>query len=159
MIENKPKYSIIEAKTKLEAYCAYQERCSFEIYQKMRSWNLNFEDQDILVADLISNNFLNEERFAEAYASGKFNIKNWGKTKIKTYLKSKKISAYSITKALKAIDNEDYIKTLEELADKKWSQLTGKHWEKIGKLKRYLHGKGFETELLNDIIQTYIKYE
>lgn len=156
MIQHKPKYSILEAKTKLEAYCAYQERCAYEVYQKLWEWQLYVEDHDVLVADLISNNFLNEERFADAYAGGKFRIKKWGKTKIKTHLKAKQISAYSINKALKSIDNEEYVATLNTLADKKWAQINGNHWEKLAKLKRYLHGKGFETDLLNDIFQTYI---
>lgn len=156
MIEYKPKYSLLEAKAKLESYCAYQERCAYEVNQKLWQWHLNAEDHDILVADLISNNFLNEERFAEAYATGKFRIKNWGKTKIKTQLKAKQISTYSINKALKSIDSEEYITTLKTLANKKWSQLEGHHWEKLAKLKRYLHSKGFETDLLHDIFQTYI---
>ena len=66
MDDNKPKYTILEAKVKLESYCAYQERCAFEISQKLWLWKMHTEDHDILIADLISNNFLNEERFAEA---------------------------------------------------------------------------------------------
>ena len=73
------KYSLLEAKTKLEALCAYQERCSQELDRKMRTWGLDQEDRDALLADLISNNFLSEERFAEAYVSGKVNIKRWWK--------------------------------------------------------------------------------
>ncbi|MFK8045303.1 MAG: regulatory protein RecX [Crocinitomicaceae bacterium] len=157
MINLKPKYSILEAKVKLEAYCAYQERCAFEISQKLRLWNMHFEDHDVLIADLISNNFLNEERFAEAYASGKFNIKKWGKSKIKMHLKGKHISDYSINKAIKSIDPGEYENTLEVLARKKWENLSGNHWEKMGKLKRFLQNKGYETEILNDLMQSYIK--
>jgi len=156
MIDHKPKYTILEAKVKLEAYCAYQERCAFEISQKLRTWNMHYDDHDILIADLISNNFLNEERFAEAYASGKFNIKKWGKAKIKMHLKAKYISDYSINKALKSIDMDDYEDTLANLASKKWGNLTGNHWEKIGKLQRFLQTKGYESEILNELMQSYI---
>lgn len=157
MEDNKPKYTILQAKAKLEAYCAYQERCAQEITKKLWDWKMHREDHDILLADLISNNFLNEERFAEAFASGKFNIKKWGKTKIKNHLKAKKISDYSINKALKAIDMADYDETLSTMADKKWAQLTGSHWEKLGKLQRYLHGKGYEQDLLSNLMQKYIE--
>jgi regulatory protein len=157
MEHHKPKYSLLEAKTKLEAYCAYQERCSYEISQKLWLWKMHPEDHDIIIADLISHNFLNEERFAEAYASGKFNMKKWGKIKIKQHLKAKQISNYSINKALKAIDLELYEATLLQLAEKKWAMLKGNHWEKLAKLKRYLQTKGYEVDLLNDVFQNFIE--
>lgn len=159
MCDNKPKYTILEAKAKLEAYCAYQERCAHEISQKLWLWKLDLEDHDILIADLISNNFLNEERFAEAFASGKFNIKKWGRTKIKTHLKAKQISTYSINKALKSIDLQDYTSAINGLAEKKWPQITGNHWEKLGKLQRYLHSKGYESDLLSETLQKYIDHK
>ena len=157
MFDSKPKYSILEAKAKLEAYCAYQERCAQEISQKLWQWHMHVEDHDVLIADLISNNFLNEERFAEAYASGKFRIKKWGKIKIKAHLKAKNISKYSTNKALKAIDLEEYDATIKLLAEKKWLQVSGNHWEKLGKLKRYLHSKGYESDILSETIQKYIE--
>ncbi len=157
MNDNKPKYSLIETKIKLEAYCAYQERCIYEIEQKLWQWKIPLQDHNILISDLISNNFLNEERFAEAYASGKFKIKKWGKLKIKAHLKMKHISEFSIKKALNQIDINEYQKTLQHLAIKKWEQVSGNQWEKLSKLKRYLSNKGYESSLLEDIFKTYIE--
>ena len=85
------KYSFLEAKAKLEALCAYQERCSFELNQKMISWGIEWEQRDQLLAELISTNFLNEERFACSFARGKHRIKHWGKIRIVNELKAKKI--------------------------------------------------------------------
>ena len=110
-----PQYKLLEAKNKIESYCAYQERCDQEVRMKLKSWNLYSEDVDILISDLITNNFLNEERFAEAYVSGKFRIKKWGRVKIKQHLKQKNISAYSIKKAIETIDEDDYLKTVNDL--------------------------------------------
>lgn len=156
-MNTKPKYSILEAKTKLEAFCAYQERCAQEVVNKLSGWGIYGEDQDILLADLISNNFLNESRFAEAYAQGKFRIKKWGKTKIKSHLKAKKISNYSINQAINSIDDEDYQTSIEQLAIKKWPQIKGQNrWEKANKLKRYLYAKGYESELLTEVVKPYI---
>ena len=93
---HRSKYSFLEAKTKLEALCAYQERCSFDLDKKMKEWGVDTEDRNRLLAHLIEHNFLNEERFAEAYVSGKVNIKKWGRVKIKMQLKSKKISNYCV---------------------------------------------------------------
>ena len=155
-MNNPPKYTILEAKSKLEAYCAYQERCALEITTKLKTWYIFGEDQDFLLVDLITNNFLNEERFAEAYTSGKFRIKKWGKLKIKLHLKSKQISDYSIKKAINTIDEDEYLDTLNNLANKKWKSLNGSNWGKSSKLKRYLYLKGYENQLINDIVFTIV---
>lgn len=154
------KYSLLEAKTKLEALCAYQERCSQELDRKMRTWGLDQEDRDALLADLISNNFLSEERFAEAYVSGKVNIKRWGKIKIRQHLKQKAISDYSIKKALTAIEDEVYFGNLRRLTEQKYSTLKGPDdYNKKVKLYRYLSGRGYETEYVKDVVEEVFNYE
>jgi regulatory protein len=121
--------------------------------KKLFSWNLNLEDVDALISDLITHNFLNEERFAEAYVSGKFRIKRWGRVKIRQQLKLKKISAYSINKGMSVIDDDEYIKTAKELIESKSRLIKSKNqWDKINKLKRYLSSKGYETELVHELI-------
>lgn len=148
-----PKYSILEAKQKVEAYCAYQERCDYEIRKKLRSWNMHHEDIDVLIADLISNNFLNEERFAEAYVSGKFRIKRWGKLKIMRELKFRQISDYSIKKAMAQIDDEAYWQTAKDLMAYKERMSTFKNdWDRKIKIKRFLASKGYENWLINDLL-------
>ena len=157
-MNTKAKYTLLEAKTKLESFCAYQERCEQDITRKLSDWGIFGEDHDILIADLISNNYLNESRFAEAFVSGKFRIKHWGKTKITAHLKSKRISDYSIKKAIKLIEDEDYLSTLNQLAEKKWASLSREnHWDKIAKLKRYLYNKGYEAHYLNEITNQFIE--
>jgi regulatory protein len=146
-----PKFSLLEAKQKLEAYCAYQERCDQEIRKKVRPWGMYSEDVDILISDLIQNNFLNEERFASAFVSGKFRIKRWGRIKIKQHLKLKNISNYSTNKALNEIDEEDYLQTLNDLLESKnrLTKATNK-WDRLAKLQRYMHSKGYENELVRE---------
>ncbi len=153
-MENSPKYSLLEAKLKIEAWCAYQERCDQELRKKLRSWNMHYEDVDVLISDLISNNFLSEERFAEAFVSGKFRIKRWGKLKIKQHLKQKNISDYSIKKGLSQIDDDEYFETLEMLFTKKSEMVSGKTiWEKKAKIKRYLFNKGYESDLIYEVMK------
>jgi regulatory protein len=150
-VQRSPKYSILEAKQKIEAYCAYQERCDQEVRKKLNGWNMHQEDVDILIADLITNNFMNEERFAEAFVSGKFRIKRWGRIKIRQHLKQKQISDYSINKAISQIDEDEYIQTIKNLIDGK--KVSGKNdWEKKAKLKRYLASKGFETNIIHEVV-------
>ena len=146
------KYSFLEAKTKLEALCAYQERCSYELNSKMISWGILENDRNALLADLVSNNFLSEERFAEAFVSGKTRIKKWGKIKIRVELKRKQISDYSIKNALDKIDDSIYIENLKHLLEKKWKALASEknQYNRKAKTFRFLSSKGYESDIIQD---------
>lgn len=149
------KISYLEAKSKIEALCAHQEKCQFDIYKKLFDWGFNQDERDQLISHLISYNFINEERFASAFTSDKFKIKKWGRIKIKSHLKAKQISEYSIKKGLLEIDSTDYWNTVIYLANKKIKEVSTKQdgiWEKKGKIYRYLASKGFESELINEAI-------
>jgi regulatory protein len=145
-----PKYSPAVALQKLRKYCAYQERCHQEVKQKLYSWYMYGSDVDQLVAQIIDEGFLNEERFAKALAGGKFRQKGWGKQKIVNTLRQKGISPYLITSSLKEIETSDYEKKLEQLLIKK--QPTLKKEDSIlaqkQKLVRFAMGKGYESELV-----------
>jgi regulatory protein len=155
------KYSFLEAKAKLESLCAYQERCQFEINLKLISWGFREEERSQLISDLITNRFLDEERFASAYVSGKFRIKRWGRIKIKSHLAQKHISIYSIEKALKEINLEDYWEALVHLAERKFVDLEREkdHWQKRAKLTRFLQSKGYEGDLIQDAVNSVFSTE
>ncbi|MEK7226723.1 MAG: regulatory protein RecX, partial [Bacteroidota bacterium] len=107
-----------------------------------------------IIATLIEENYLNEERFAIAFAGGKWRIKQWGRVKIKYELKQKQVSDYCIKKALKQIDEEEYLKTLARLAKEKYAAL--KHEQYLVRKKKtmdYLVGKGFEGELVRGVLE------
>ena len=149
------KLSFLEAKAKIEAYCAYQERCTVEVARKLFSWEITGEQQDQLISHLIQYNFLNEERFAESYVSGKFNIKRWGKQKIVQELKRRSVSEYSIRKAFEKIDAEEYKSVLRKLASTKLRDLESKkesEYVKKGKVYRYLLSKGYESEIIFSVL-------
>jgi regulatory protein len=150
-------YSILEAKAKLEAWCAYQERCQYEVEQKLLSWGFAEEQQGQLIADLISNRFIDEERFASAFVSGKFRIKRWGRNKIKQHLKQKRISDYSIRKGMQEIDPDAYWETLKHLAERKLAERKSKDtiWDTKARVQRYLSSKGYEFDLIVDVLNTF----
>src|SRR3981081_925734 len=106
MDEKKFKLPIDPQKALLKAqkYCAYQERSQQEVRDKLYSWGLHKRDVENSIAELITSGFLKEERFALAFAGGKFRMKGWGRIKIKQALKQKSVSDNLIRQALKAID-------------------------------------------------------
>ncbi len=112
-----------QALQKLKHYCAYQERCHNDVKEKLYKLGVWKKEHDEIIAALIEENYLNEERFAIAYAGGKFRINNWGRTKIKYALKQKQVSEYCIKKALKQIEEEVYCKVLSKLAKEKYDSL------------------------------------
>ncbi|MBK9938584.1 MAG: RecX family transcriptional regulator [Chitinophagaceae bacterium] len=143
-----------QALQKLKHYCAYQERCHSEVREKLYSLGVWTKEHDEIIASLIEENYLNEERFAVAYAGGHFRIKQWGRIKIKYELKQKQVSEYSIKKALKQIEDEEYGKVLEKLAREKYAALKKEQFlVRKKKTADYLVSKGYEADLVNTILK------
>lgn len=152
--ESKPKiFSREQARLKAEVFCAYQERSQSEIRNKLYEWGLHQKDVEEIITELIGENFLNEERFAMAYALGKFRIKGWGKLKIKQGLKLKGVPDKMIRKVLNAIDSEDYMDRLRLILEKKSDLITEKDpYKRRYLLTRYAAGKGYEQDLISDLL-------
>ena len=148
-----------QALQKLRHYCAYQERCHMEVREKLYSLGLHKTEVEDSIASLIEENYLNEERFARQFAGGKFRMKQWGRVKIKSALKQRQVSDYCIKKALQEIDEDAYGKTLEKVAEEKWRTLKGEAnvFLKKRKLRDFLLQRGFEMDLVNDIIKAQSK--
>jgi regulatory protein len=135
---------------KIKHYCAYQERSHYEVKEKLYSFGLYKKEVELLLSQLVEENYLNEERYAIAFTGGKFRIKQWGRIKIKYELKKNNVSEYCIKTALKSIDENEYKKTLHRLFNAKNKTL---HSEKNVFIKKqkiisYLTQKGFETGLI-----------
>jgi regulatory protein len=135
-------------------FCAYQERAQQEVRDKLYELGMTKPEVEEILADLISENFLNEERFATSFAGGHFRIKAWGRLKINHALYQKKVSAYNIKMALNTIDEQDYLAKLEELATKKWKSLKSERGlSRMAKTQAFLHQRGFEPALIQPIVQ------
>lgn len=150
MEEKKRKtYGRDEAFQKACAYCAYQERAQQEVRDRLYDYGLHQEDVEDLISMLITEGFLNEERFAQAFARGKFRLKGWGRYKIRQALKFKKVSPRCIEKGLAEIDEVEYGETLARLAEKKLKLTKGQNAAICRKkVANYLIGRGFEPELV-----------
>ena len=143
-----------QALAKAESFCVYQERSQKEVRYKLVEWGIRGDELEEILTELILNNFLNEERFAKSYASGKFNIKKWGRVKIKQGLKIKGVPDRILQKALYSLNDDDYASTLRKLAEKKNETLTEKDKNKRKcKLISYLQGRGFELDLIYNVLK------
>ena len=151
------KQKIIDEQLALEKaghYCAYQERSQQEVRDKLYEWGLWPEAVENTIVKLINEGFLNEERFAKAYATGKFRQKSWGKIKIKQGLKLKRVPDVLIKKALNGIDFDAYLQTLRDVLTKKAAWVKEKDARKRHyKLQQYAIGRGFESDLILDVLK------
>ncbi|WP_207511275.1 regulatory protein RecX [Longitalea luteola] len=155
MFERKQQLTKEQALQKLRHYCAYQERSHAEAKEKLYSFGLRKQMVEESLAQLIEEDYLNEERFAIQFAGGKFRMKQWGRVKIIHALKQKQVSTYCINRALKEIDEADYKRTLRKLAEQKWNSVTGEGvngFVKMGKTTDFLLQKGYEPELIKHVI-------
>ncbi len=138
-----------EAARKIRHWCSYQERSQHETRQKLKTYALTDDAAEELIASLIQENFLNEERFAIALAGGKFRMKKWGKHKISHALREKRVSEYCIKKALSEIDDNAYFDCLKILLEKKDTTLSGLSKPlRASAMLRLGMAKGFEQELI-----------
>jgi len=147
-----------QAIQRIRHYCAYQERAQQEVRDKLYELGMTKDEVEEIMSDLIAENFLNEERFAIQFAGGHFRIKGWGKIKIQHALQQKRVSSYNIKIGLKAIDGDAYLKTLEQLATKKWNSLKGERGlSRMAKTYAFLQQRGFEPILYQPILQQLYK--
>ena len=138
-----------QAKESIRRYCAYQERCHKEVRDKLYSYGLHRGDVDEILTNLITDGFLNEERFAKAYAGGKFRMKKWGRVRITHALESKGLSKNCIHIGLKEIDDDSYIATLRALITGKADTLKDDDpFVLRDKLSGYAIQKGYEPDLV-----------
>lgn len=155
MQRNFKSYTVEEAKRALERYCVYQERCHEEVRAKLKEMGMIPIAIDEIIGHLITHDFLNETRFAQAFARGKFNNKQWGKQRIERELKARKIGPYNLKMALKEIDPEIYLTTFDTLSRKRLAQLSQETdtYRKRKKMADYLLYRGWEPSLVYEKIR------
>lgn len=144
-----------KALEKIKHYCSYQERCHSEVKTKLYSYNLRKNEVEEIISQLIEDNYLNEERFAIRFAGGKFRIKHWGRKKIQYELRQKGVNNFIISIALREIDEESYLTTLQKLARAKWNSLKSENSiSRQSKTNAYLLQKGYEQSLISEVISS-----
>ena len=152
-MQNNKVYTVKEATERIQSFCAIQDRCQWEVEKKMKEWEISDEIIENILTDLILEKFVDEQRFAESFCRGKFRIKRWGKVKIKNELKIKKISENCINKGLSQINNKEYMQVLKNVYIKKRNSLKDTNqFIRKGKIAKHLQHKGFESNLIWELI-------
>ena len=143
-----------EIRVKLQHFCAYQERSHQDVKDKLSELGVYGPPADAIISSLITDGFLNEERFAKAFAGGKFRMQKWGRNKIIYALESHGLTANCINLGLKEIDERDYRKTLLGIIRKKITQ-SGENnpFKKRSLISRYAISRGFEPDLVWEIVK------
>ena len=141
------------ALNKAMALCARREYSAGDISSKLQSWGINDYESARIIELLKKNNFLNEERYSIAFVRDKFKYNKWGKVKIAAHLRAKKLPPDVIKSALDSIEDEQYKKSLCELIESHRRSVKAKNqYDLKAKLLRYGLSKGFESNLLYDIL-------
>ncbi len=134
---------------KAAGFCAYQERTQAEVRDRLYEWGIRDDEAEEMIVYLIENNYLNEERFAKAYAGGKFRMNQWGRVRIKHEMRYKGLSDYCIKIGLAEIDEDDYLEAIKKMINRKANKDDFENpYLKKHKLARYIIGKGYEQELV-----------
>ena len=142
----------VKALQKIKHFCSYQERNHTDVKKKLYSFGLYKPEVETILAELISEDYLNEERYAMAFAGGKFRQLKWGKIKISYALKQNGVSEYCIKKALLAIGDDEYTNTLKRLFEAKWKTLSDTKLIKLQKVKNYLLQKGYAYNDIRGVV-------
>ncbi len=157
--EGKKKFlTPLQAFERMKKYCAYQERSHSEVRTQLLEHGLRGNDLENILVKLIEENFLNEERFSNAFAGGKFRMKSWGKKKIEQHLKAKGVSSYNIKQSIKDIDENAYKIAMMKLLEKKAATLKDTNlFTRKQKLSSYLISKGYESAIVYAAVKKFFE--
>lgn len=131
---------------KASVLCIRNEKCTFEIQEKLKLWGFDEGDIWVVVKQLKDQKFIDDERFARAYVKDKFRFNRWGRQKIEFMLRAKHLSGEIIEAAFEEIDEENYSDELRRILTVKAKSVKGKdQYDKRNKLMRFAMGRGFES--------------
>ena len=134
---------------KIRNYCSYQERCISEVEQKLKDLAVQKKKIPGIINHLQKEGYLDEERFARAFAGGKFRLNKWGKNKIEFEMKIRGIPELMIQEGMAEIDEDEYLLTLKELMIHKYNEIkSDKNVNIREKILNFAYGKGYEMEFI-----------
>ena len=142
-----------EAYLQLAALCAQAEHCQQEMRDKMRRWGLNDTMQDRIIARLIKEHYIDDERYARAFVKDKIRYNKWGRRKVQQALWQKHIDADIQQRVLDEIDEKEYLDILRPLLKQKRKSIKAENdYELNQKLIRFALGRGFGFDIIRQCL-------
>ena len=139
-----------DAFKKMAALCSRSEQCTPDIRKKLLASGLDENEAEEILEKLKSENFIDDERYARAYAAEKFRLNKWGRVKIRYYLKAKGLDEQTMESGIASLDEEKYkaalLKTMKEKARKVKKK---NRYEQMGQIIRFAQSRGYEPELIH----------
>lgn len=151
----KKEYTLDELLHKAASYCSISEHCVSEVEDKLTAWGVSTADKQQIIDRLLSEDFINENRFCTYFVKDKFRFNKWGKIKISYALKSKGLDKETILNAIETIDDGEYEELLASILKTKLTGLKYEfEYEKQGKLFRFAQGRGFENNVIDRVLRS-----
>lgn len=137
----------------LAALCAQAEHCQYEMLEKMRRWELDDEAQARVMQRLVSERYVDDERYARAFVKDKVRYNKWGRRKVEQALWQKHIDEDIRQQVLDEVDDEEYISVLRPLLkQKRRSTKAANDYQLNQKLMRFALGRGFTFDIIRQCI-------
>lgn len=141
-----------EALFRLKHLCAGSEKCLYDIRQKLLHWNLA-EEVDSICSKLLSENYIDEARYAESFVKDKVRFSKWGRIKARYNLRMKGVADSDIDEAMSALPQEDYAEMVAKELDKKMRSLKDSDdFKKKQKLYAFAAQRGYEQDLVRSVL-------
>jgi len=138
--------------------CSREERCISDVREKLEKWGLHERDMEEVITHLVSNNYIDENRYASFFINDKFHLNKWGRLKLKQALKLKELPEETIAKGMTVIDEAEYMSLLKSEMQKKLNTIQeGTPLDKKAKLFRFGASRGFENDYVYKIIDEIIQ--
>lgn len=142
-----------QAFKKLAALCSKSEHCSGEMLRKMRLWGMDEEAQAEVMALLVANKFIDDERYCRFFVNDKIKYNKWGRRKIEQALWQKQMNGDIAQKILDEIDDSEYLSVLKPLLKNKERSIKASNdYERKMKLMKFAVGRGFTIDLIRQCI-------
>lgn len=143
----------IENYNRAATYCSKSEHCKYDVLQKLYEWRVDESEHEEIIARLVEERFIDENRYAVAYAKDKFAFNKWGRVKISIMLKAKRIGSADIDEALSSIDDDKYFETLKTLIDQQRPKVKAKsEYELNAKLFKFALSHGYESGIISSLL-------
>ncbi len=143
-----------DAYLQLAAVCAQAEHCEQEMRDKMKRWGVDTEAQERVVARLVKERYIDNERYARAFVKDKIRYNKWGRRKVQQALWMKRIDEDIQQSVLDEIDDKEYLNVLVPLLKQKRKTIKADNdYELNQKLVRFALSRGFDFAIIRQCLK------